>query len=753
VTKFDPNPNLADPNDALIYSTYFGGNNNDFGNGIAVDSSNKAYIVGTTQSSTNFPITADAFQPGRASVQDAFVTKFDPNPNLADPNDALIYSTYFGGDNNDFGNGIAVDSSGNAYVTGATLSTNFPLQDPIQASSASLEDAFVAKFDPNPTLPDPDDALIYSTYLGGDARDFGNSIAVDTSGNSYITGSTGSNDFPTEDAFQPNRGSLRDAFVAKINPSGEAILYSTYIGGSADDSGGSIAVDSAGNAYVVGTTESADFPTPIPNPFQGSNAGQKDVFVSKFNPFGDTFLYSTYLGGSGDDFGNGIAVCAFGNAYVTGTTLSNDFPMQDALQPIPGGNSDVFITKLNSTGTTPLIYSTYLGGSADDLGNDIAVDSSGAAYVTGETESANFPTQSPIQGANAGANDAFVTKLNPTGSARVYSTYLGGSADDLGNGIALDASGNAYVTGTTLSNDFPIQNAFQAANAGLNDAFVTKLNATGTAPLVYSTYLGGSSDDLGNDIALDTSGNAHVIGSTESDNFPVEDALQPFREGNSDAFITKLNSTGTAPLVYSTYLGGSMDDFGNSIAVDISGNVHVTGTTVSDNFPTKNAFQADRGGLQDSFVTKVNAAGDTLIYSSYLGGTNDDLGNAIAVDGLGNAFVAGTTDSTNFPTKSVQDNPGGGNDGFVAKVQEAEVTDSSTGGGNEATGGGGGASCFIATAANGSPRAPRSLHLGPGATIAIIFTLLAVMSVPILRRMRTPALILKQHKSGVSDST
>jgi hypothetical protein len=661
VTKLDPS--LAGAA-SLIYSTYLGGDADDWGNGIALDSSNNAYIVGTTRSSNGFPI-LNAFQATPGSVQDAFITKLDPS--LAGAA-SLIYSTYFGGNNNDFGNGIAVDSSGNVYVTGATLSTNFPLQNPIQASSASLEDAFIAE------LTSDGSALVYSTYLGGDARDFGNSIAVDTSGNAYITGSTGSKDFPTEDAFQPNRGSLRDAFVAKINPSGEAILYSTYIGGSADDFGGSIAVDSAGNAYVVGTTESADFPTPIPNPFQGSNAGQKDVFVSKFNPFGDTFLYSTYLGGSGNDFGNGIAVDAFGNAYVTGTTLSNDFPMQDALQPIPGGNSDVFITKLNSTGTTPLIYSTYLGGSADDLGNDIAVDSSGAAYVTGETQSANFPTQSPIQAGNAGSSDAFVTKLKADNSDWDYSTYLGGTGDDLGNGIAVDSSGNAYVAGTTDSNDFPTQGPIQAANAGSNDAFVTKFNSAGSA------------------------------------------------------------------LTYSTYLGGSMDDFGNSIAVDISGNAYVTGTTVSDNFPTESAFQANRGGLQDSFVTKVNAAGDTLVYSSYLGGSNVDLGNAIAVDGLGNAFVAGTTDSTNFPTKSVQDNLRGGNDGFVAKVQEAEVTDSSAGGGNEATGGGGGASCFIATAANGSSMAWQVQLLS---VIFILLALLCTTLFVLFRRLKLREVVFK----------
>jgi hypothetical protein len=693
-----------------------------------VDSSNNAYVVGTTQS-TNFP-TLNAFQPSAGSFQDAFIAKLDSTGS------ALVYSTYFGGNNNDFGNGIALDSSGNAYVTGATLSTNFPVQNPIQASSASLEDAFIAE------LTSDGSTLVYSTYLGGDARDFGNSIAVDTSGNAYITGTTGSNDFPTEDAFQPNRSSFRDAFVVKVNQTGEALLYSTYLGGSLDDLGNGITVDRAGNAYIVGTTESVNFPTPG-SPFQGSNAGQKDVFVSKLDPFGDTFIYSTYLGGSGDDFGNGIAVDSSGNAYVTGTTQSGDFPRANAFDNSLGGAQDAFVTKLNSTGTAPLVYSTYLGGSGNDFGNGIAVDSSGNAYVTGTTQSGDFPRANAFDNSLGGAQDAFVTKFDPSLSgvpSLIYSTYLGGNNDDFGNGVALDSSNNAYVVGTTQSNDFPFTaGAFQTANAGSNDAFVTKFNSAGSV-LTYSTYLGGSMDDLGSGIALDTSGNAYVVGSTVSDNFPVKDPLQPFLEGNSDAFITKLNSTGTAPLVYSTYLGGVNNDLGNGIAVDISGNAYVTGTTESANFPIANAFQANLLGTKDSFVTKVNAAGDTLVYSSYLGGTNDDLGNAIAVDGLGNAFVAGTTDSTNFPTKSVQDNPGGGNDGFVAKVQEAEVTDSSTGGGNEATGGGGGASCFIATAANGSSMARK---LQPLSAIFILLALLCTTLFVLFRRLKLREVVFK----------
>jgi hypothetical protein len=604
------------------------------------------------------------------------VAKFDPDPTLPDPNDALIYSTYFGGNNNDFGNGIAVDSSGNAYVTGATLSTNFPLQDPIQASSASLEDAFVAKFDPDPTLPDPNDALIYSTYLGGDARDFGNSIAVDTSGNSYITGSTGSNDFPTEDAFKPNRGSLRDAFVAKVNQTGEALLYSTYLGGSLDDLANGITVDSEGNAYIVGTTASVDFPKTT-GVFEEIQQGAQDAFVSKLDPFGDSFIYSTYLGGSSDDFGNGIAVDSSGNAYVTGTTQSGDFPTVNFFDDSLGGAQDAFVTKLNSTGTAPLAYSSYLGGSGNDFGNGIAVDSAGDAYVTGTTQSGDFPTVNFFDNSLGGAQDAFVSKFDPS--------------------------------------------------------------LLGVASLIYSTYLGGSTDDRGNGIAVDTSNNAYVAGTTLSDDFPVKNPLQPTRGGDNDAFISKFNSAGSA-LTYSTYLGGSTDDRGNSIAVDISGNAYITGTTESANFPVANAFQDDLLGPMDSYVTKVNAAGDTLVYSSYLGGSNDDLGNAIAVDGLGNVFVAGTTDSTNFPTKSVQNNPGGGNDGFVAKVQEAEVTGNSTGGGNEASGGGGGASCFIATATNGSSMARQ---VQPRSAIFILLALLCTTIFVLFRRLKLREVVFK----------
>ncbi|MGD8695231.1 MAG: SBBP repeat-containing protein, partial [Syntrophobacterales bacterium] len=321
-----------------------------------------------------------------------------------------------------------------------------------------------------------------------------------------------------------------------------------------------------------------------------------------------------------------------------------------------------------------------------------------------------------------------------------YSTYLGGGGSDSGNGIAVDSSEDAYVTGTTQSGDFPTVNFFDDSLAGAEDAFVSKFDPSlsGVASLLYSTYLGGGDSDSGNGIAVDSTGNAYVTGTTRSGDFPTQSPFQAAKSGSNDAFVTKFNAAGSA-LTYSTYLGGSGNDFGNSIAVDISANAYVTGTTESANFPIANAFQSNLIGTRDSFVTKVNSAGDTLAYSSYLGGSNDDFGNSIAVDGLGNAFVAGTTDSTNFPTKSVQDTPGGGDDGFVAKVQEAEVTEGA-GGGNESSGGGGGGGCFIATAAEGSPMA------WPGQLLSVIFILFALLSITLsvlFRRLKLREVVSK----------
>ena len=462
------------------------------------------------------------------------------------------------------------------------------------------------------------------------------------------------------------------------------LVYSTYLGGNHNDRGFGIAVDAAGNAYIMGLTRSTDFPTV--NPFQPglAGSGHADLFVAKLDTQGSMLLYSTYLGGSneegfafisGYEFAGGIAVDSSGQAHVTGFTLSADFPTANALQPAFGGGfSDAFVTKLNPDGTE-LVYSTYLGGGDRDLGSSVAVDPIGNAYVTGSTKSTNFPTASPLQPGLRGIQDAFVTKLNADGSAMVYSTYLGGSVGggglDEGFGIAVDSSGNAYVMGATFSLDFPTTaEAFQPDFAGIEDAFVTKLNPDGSA-LVYSSYLGGNHFDRGVAIAVDAADNAYLLGMTQSRDFPTVNPFQPAHGGGfEDVFVAKLNATGSA-LVYSTYLGGSENEYGGGIAVDTAGNAYVTGVTFSTNFPTANPLQPGHGGARDAFVAKLNTQGSALVYSTYLGGSGIDMGGGIGVDAAGNAYVTGMTVSSDFPiVNPLQPILGLFGDAFIAKIAD-----------------------------------------------------------------------------------
>ena len=311
-----------------------------------------------------------------------------------------------------------------------------------------------AAYDANkPLVIDP--VLVYSTFLGGDGTDRGRGIAVDSSGNAYVTGRTDSANFPTASPLQAAfGGGNEDSFVVKLNAAGSALVYSTYLGGGGTDQTRGIAVDSSGNAYVTGRTDSTNFPTA--SPLQAAISGSFDAFITKLNASGNVLVYSSYLGGAGADRGRGIAVDSSGNAYVIGDTSSTNFPTVSPFQAVfGGGNEDSFVAKVNPAGSA-LVYSTYLGGSGEDGGFGIAVDSSGSAYVTGDTDSTNFPTASPLQAAFAGGDqDAFVTKLNASGNAPVYSTYLGGDRADQGRGIAVDSSGNAYVTVEIDSPNFP----------------------------------------------------------------------------------------------------------------------------------------------------------------------------------------------------------------------------------------------------------------------------------------------------------
>ena len=442
------------------------------------------------------------------------------------------------------------------------------------------------------------------------------------------------------------------------------LSYSTYFGGSGGDIGYGIAVDASGKAYVTGISNSANFPTSTGSQ-SGSYGGSGDVFVAKIDPAGTATasstpqkVYSTYLGGGGTDSGNAITVNAGGDAFVTGSTSSSTFPTTSgAYQTTYGGSGDAFVTQLNSTGSG-LVYSTFLGGSGADSGNGIAIDSSGNAYVTGSTQSPNFPTVSPAQSLNAGSTDAFVAKLDFAGANLLYSTYLGGTKADVGQSIKVDASGNAYVAGYTFSSDFPVQAPIQGVNAGTVNAFVTELNSSGSV-FTFSTYLGGSSDDRAFGLALDSSGNVYITGSSQSSGFPTTTGvLQGTNQGQSDAFVAKINPAGPT-LVYSTLLGGTGVEQGNGIAVDSSGDAFITGFTNSSNFPTYSPIQAILGisggsacgtaACTDVFLSELNPTGTGLVQSTYLGGSGADFGQAIALDTVGDAFLTGSTSSTNFP--------------------------------------------------------------------------------------------------------
>jgi hypothetical protein len=468
-----------------------------------------------------------------------------------------------------------------------------------------------------PLVIDP--VLVYSTFLGGANVDAGFDITVDAAGNAYVTGHTQllivPSTFPTTPgAFDTTHNGSFDAFVTKLNPSGSALVYSTFLGGSDLDSGSGIAVDSTGNAYVTGTTFSPDFPTTA-GALDTTLGGVRDAFVTKLNPTGAALVYSTYFGGSETDLGGSIAVDSSGNAYVSGNTMSFNFPTTPgAFDTILNSNDvlEAFVMKLNPSGSA-LVYSTLLGGSNGSSSNDIALDASGSVYVIGSASSADFPTTPGAFDTTFSGGDVFVTKLNATGTAPIYSTFLGGTARDEGRSIAIDASGNAYATGITLSPDFPTTaGAFDTTYNGNFDAFVTKLNSSGSA-LVYSTYLGDVDFVTTNDIAVDASGSVYVTGSTSSPNFPTTaDAFDTtFNGGPSDVFVTQFNASGSA-LVYSTLLGGSgdtstgiADDEGLGIALDNVGGIYVTGSTRSANFPTTpGAFDTTHNGVSDAFVTK-----------------------------------------------------------------------------------------------------------------------------------------------------
>jgi hypothetical protein len=497
---------------------------------------------------------------------------------IIDP--VLSFSTYLGGTSSDLANSVAADSSG-IYIAGFTASSNFPttagafMEGPAIGGAGCVgvgcEDAFVTKLAANGS------GLVYSTYLGGMDADRAYGIALDAAGNAYVTGFTSSTDFPVtattafQTVFDPGTTCTRrdsgpapapcdDAFVTVLNSDGTDLIYSTYLGSADEDYGKAVAVDGDGNVYVTGYTNSTSFPVTTSTPGGGTCQGETatypcgDAFVAKFNPAAqsgaDSRVYSRYLGGNGDDEGFGIAVDPQGNAYVAGATVSglaaNSFPTPGGAQPAYGGGfSDAFLAKINSAGTQ-ISYGTFLGGSDEDYGSGVKVwTDSGTTYafVAGYTISTNFPTTvGAFQTSSQGFFDAFVAKLDPSlagSSSRIYSTRLGGSSGDGAFAITVDASGAAHVAGLTFSNDFPLHSPVQTSRGGDFDAFVTKVNSSGTG-VSFSTFLGGTLFDAANGVALDSTA-AVVAGETQSSNFMTASPYDATLGGTVDGFVAKID--------------------------------------------------------------------------------------------------------------------------------------------------------------------------------------------------------------------
>jgi YD repeat-containing protein len=689
---------------SLVYSTYLGGQAGfTDGMGIATDGAGKAYVAGLTglARADGFPVTTAAYQNSYNGILAGFISIIDTNDTSGVGGTSLVYSTYLSGSTCDACTGIAVDGQGLVYVTGMAGSSDFPTtasgfqpQTNVSFGTLTSMDGFVAQIDPTQGPA----GLLYGSYLGGGSDTYGLDMAIDGNGDVFITGKADTPESPLGN-LGGRQAEQVSAFVAEIDPTGTQVLGCGFLQGTGSSTGYGIALDTSGNVYVAGQTNCQDFPiifqdatgtasTVLQPDYPGSQPGLTPANTSGFlavvNFQTGDFIYSTYLGGTNqispsataDTQGYGVATYtdASGNvyAYVSGSTTAAAngptataaggsgaaFPLFNSLGEMgsswPGGGSEAFVAKINMTpalnlmspGPPALAYSTLLGGNGSSDAASIAVDGSGLAYVGGSTNSTNFPTAGPFQSANAGGYDLTLSVINDSGGQPVlkYSTYFGGSQDDHAIRIAVDGNGRAFLTGCTDSTDLPTSaGAFQTAMRGSANALVVCLNtaASSTASLVYSTYLGGTWIDYGIDIAVDSQDNAFVTGLTYSWDFPTLhpiQAQQGYFIGNSGQ---NLNVTSDAfvtevnpagtSLVYSTYLGGSGNDAGWSIKLDAADDAYITGSTTSPDFPVTNAVLA-------SFDGSVQ---DVFVAKLAPGGTQDNDQLALSYISLNSPAIVG----------------------------------------------------------------------------------------------------------------
>jgi hypothetical protein len=662
---------IAPSGAALELSTLVGGSGGDLCYDLELLPSGETIVVGNT-TSADFPATAGAYDVTYNGMADAFVAR------LASDGGSLLYATYLGGPSDDNGFALAAGPDGSPVVVGLTGLGGFPTTAGALDTTLSGGDGFVARLTPDGAT------LTWSTLLGGSLTDAAVDVAVDSAGAAYVAGGTSSRDFPTRNSPLDLVADSADGFVAKLDPSGTTLDYSTLIGGDerqffsggggADDSVVGVAFDGSGAVYLAGYTGPGSFPsTPgsfDPVPDQGAEA-----FVVKLDPTG-ALVYSTFLGGAHDDIAEGLAALEDGSVLVGGHTKSPDFPTTEGAydRTFNEGIVDGFVVKVSPDGGS-LAFGTFLGGSGADLVTSLAVDGS-RIHVAGYTTSADHPvTPDAVSMTQADAGDGYLVRLDVSGASVAYGTYLGAVGHDKAESVAIDPSGASIVGGVTQSAAFPVTpGAFDTTFEGAQSGFVAKIDAAGA--LAYATYLGGSRTTEVWAVGVDAAGEAVAAGYTEAPNFPTTPGAFDTTSNLNDAFVAKLDPTGST-LVYSTLLGGPMEDKVYAVAVRADGAAFVTGGTGSADFPTTpDALHPTRLSSSDAFVAEVSPDGSRLVYSTFLGAGGGDQARAIALDPPGRVVVGGVTTSTDGlgPGIGTRDE----RNGFVALLDLGQAADVDT---------------------------------------------------------------------------
>jgi hypothetical protein len=679
VDKYDQKQDLIIDPWILAFSSFFGRTKQDRFYDVEVDSAGNVYAAGYTYGS--FPI-LNHFQTFQYPP-DGIIVKVDSECNL-------LFSTYLGGSVGsyaawDYIYGLDVDDDGYVYVCGRTDSSDFPTKNAFNATEPWGTDGFVTK------LNYTGSSLVYSTYFGGNVYEICWDIEVDSSGCAYVTGYTSSTNFPLKNAYNSTPGGDDDVFISKFTAAGNDLVFSTLLGGSGEDQGRGITVDTSGNCYVTGYTRSTDFTTK--NAYDSSMNGWKDVFMAKYNSDGSNLLFSTFLGGSGENHGWDIDVDSNQRIYVCGYTTSSSFPTANGYDTTYGGGKDIFLTKFEADGS--LNYSSYFGGDGNDEARGITVGPDDKPYITGVVNSTGYPMANPYDSELGGYQDTFITKLNEEGDSLEFSSYIGGSQYEWGYGVAVDSDHNIYLSGITGSTDYPTVRAYQSTYGGdYHDAYLTKLVFDNTPPSIdLNSPEDGSTIRYGMTIDLDITDDWYIDlvlynwdgNNNNSLSEPYDIIVPPTSSSVLNIYVNdtagnEVSATftfvrSTSWMAYSSFLGGSSGgnsarDWGRAVTLDEDGNSYFVGITESTNFPTLHPFNDTNSGDYDIFLSKFSKDG-TLLFSTYIGGSQLEEVYDVEVDSAGNIYLCGYTESsTDFPILNAQNSTfgGGAYDAYLMKM-------------------------------------------------------------------------------------